>query len=257
MKHIFLVFMILCSNFAIAEDKAIAAIFSAEGVDGTIILKSLRGDKTITHNDARASRRFASASTFKIFNTLIAVQENVVSVAGTAFRWDGKTHDFPDWNRDQTLESAFKFSCVWCYQEIAKQVGEETYRRYLTLARYGVLTNVADTTTFWLDGSFTVSAVEQIALLEKIYLRELPFRDEAYDALKQVMLAEQTDSYKLYAKTGWAARMNPKIGWYVGYVETSDDVWFFAINLTLRSELDLGLRQKITKAALRAERIIP
>ena len=71
------------------------------------------------------------------------------------------------------------------------------------------------------------------------------------------MLAEQTDSYKLYAKTGWAGRINPQIGWYVGYVETSDDVWFFAINLTLRSETDLGLRQQITKAVLRAERIIP
>lgn len=257
MKHLFLVFLILYSNFALAEDKAISAIFSSEGVDGTIILKSLRGNKTITHNDARASRRFASASTFKIFNTLIAVQENVVSLDGTAFKWNGKTYDFPDWNRDQTLESAFKVSCVWCYQEIAKQVGEETYRRYLTLARYGALSNVDDTTTFWLDGSFTVSAVEQVALLKRIYLRELPFRDEAYDALKRVMQAEQTDNYKLYAKTGWAARMNPQIGWYVGYVETSDDVWFFAINLTLRSEPDLGLRQQITKAVLRAERIIP
>ena len=89
MKHIFLVFMILCSNFAIAEDKAIAAIFSAEGVDGTIILKSLRGDKTITHNDARASRRFASASTFKIFNTLIAVQENVPSAGVRSLQASG------------------------------------------------------------------------------------------------------------------------------------------------------------------------
>lgn len=258
MKHIFFIFLILlCSKLALAEDRAISAIFSAEGVDGTIILKSLRADRTITHNDPRTSRRFASASTFKIFNTLIAVQENVVSLEGTVFKWDGKAYDFPDWNRDQTLESAFKVSCVWCYQEIAKRVGEENYRRYLALARYGALANMNDVTTFWLDGSFTVSAVEQVALLKKIYLRELPFRDETYDALKRVMLSEQTDSYRLYAKTGWAARMSPQIGWYVGYVETSDDVWFFSINLSLRSEADLGLRQKITKAVLRAERIIP
>ena len=130
MKHIFFIFLILlCSKLALAEDRAISAIFSAEGVDGTIILKSLRADRTITHNDPRTSRRFASASTFKIFNTLIAVQENVVSLEGTVFKWDGKAYDFPDWNRDQTLESAFKVSCVWCYQEIAKRVGEENYRR--------------------------------------------------------------------------------------------------------------------------------
>ncbi len=257
MKHIFLIVFVLISNLALAEDKAISSIFSAESADGTIILQSLRGGRTITHNDERAYRRFASASTFKIFNTLIAVEENVVRLGDTAFKWNGKTYDFPDWNRDQTLESAFKASCVWCYQEIAQQVREESYRRYLALANYGELTDMPDVTTFWLDGSFTVSAVEQVAFLRKVYLRELPFRDDAYNALRQVMLAEQTDSYRLFAKTGWAARMSPQIGWYVGYVETADDVWFFATNLTLRSNADLGLRQKLTKAVLQAEHIIP
>jgi beta-lactamase class D len=102
-----------------------------------------------------------------------------------------------------------------------------------------------------------VSAIEQVTLLKRIYQRELPFRDDAYNSLKDVMLAEQTDRYRLYAKTGWAARMTPQIGWYIGYIETTDDVWFFATNVVLRSEADLGVRQKLTRAVLQMEGIIP
>lgn len=257
MKRCLLLVLLLCSPLAFAEDRFIADAFSAAGVDGTLVLTSLRGGITITHNDERAVRRFAPASTFKILNTLIALQEHVVSAGDTVFKWHGKVDDVPEWNRDQTLESAFRVSCVWCYQEIATQVGEARYRRYVALAGYGELAQVPDITTFWLDGRLTVSAVEQVAFLKKVYLRALPFRDEAYDALKQFMLEEQTDRYRLFTKTGWAARTNPQVGWYVGYVETADDVWFFATNLTLRSNADQALRQALTKAALRLNRIIP
>ncbi|MEF8699445.1 MAG: class D beta-lactamase [Candidatus Accumulibacter sp. UW20] len=257
MKCVFLLFLVFFSHLANAEDRRVASLFSTEGVEGTIVLKSLRSDKTITHNDERASHKFSPASSFKVLNTLIAVQEGVASTSGTAFKWNGKTHDFPDWNKDQTLASAFKVSCVWCYQEIAKRVGADAYKRYIALAKYGTLAETFDTTTFWLDGSLTVSAIEQVTLLKRIYQRELPFRDDAYNSLKDVMLAEQTDRYRLYAKTGWAARMTPQIGWYIGYIETTDDVWFFATNVVLRSEADLGVRQKLTRAVLQMEGIIP
>jgi beta-lactamase class D len=46
------------------------------------------------------------------------------------------------------------------------------------------------------------------------------------------------------------------VGWYVGYVETSKNVWFFATNIEIRSEKDLPLRIKLTKAVLQTKGII-
>ena len=237
-----------------ANDKELAKIFN--GINGTIIIRSLNTNKQYSYNDKRAKQRFTIASTFKIFNTLIALQENAIK-PNEILKWDGTVHpEFPAWDQDQTLESAFKLSCVWCYQELAKRIGDTHYQKYLTNAHYGVLHQPFNTTTFWLDGSLKISAIEQIEFLKKVYLKTLLFSAENYDILKQIMIAKQTPSFTLRAKTGWAARATPQIGWYVGYVETSNDIWFFATNIDIQQESDLVLRQQLTEAALHAKHII-
>lgn len=253
-------FSLIClflSVQASAEDQSIADLFTKQEVSGTIVISSLRGGETFIHNDFRAAQRFSPASTFKILNTLISLEERAISRNGEVMMWDGKIHDLPDWNRDQTLESAFKVSCVWCFQQMAKEVGVEKYRAYLSKAEFGELSVPFEVTTFWLDGSLKVSALEQVALLKKIYRRTLPFSASSYEALSDVMLVEKTGSYALRAKTGWATRMTPQVGWYVGYVEKSDDVWFFATNVDIRNQEDLPVRQKVTRDALQVKGIIP
>lgn len=239
-----------------AEDAAIARLFAEQGIDGSMVIASLTNGQAFTHNDTRARQRFPTASTFKIFNTLIALEEHAISGPTEVLSWDGQVHDFPDWNHDQTLESAFKASCVWCYQELARRIGADNYRRYLQQAGYGEWHEPFETTTFWLDGSLTISAWEQVDFLRKIYRRTLGFRPEVYDTLQQIMLVEQTPRYTLRAKTGWATRSTPQTGWYVGYVETRDDVWFFALNMTLRDAKDLPLRQQLSRAALQNKGIM-
>lgn len=257
MSKLFILFLaLLCSLSAAAEDQVLAGLFSQQGLDGTIVISSLHSGQTFIHNDLRANQRFPTASTFKIMNTLIAVEEKAISGKDEVLKWDGHIYDFPDWNRDQTLESAFKVSCVWCFQELARRVGAEKYRSYLHKTAYGELREPFGETTFWLDGSLQISAIEQINFLEKVYLRTLPFSTHAYDTLRQIMLVEQTPSYTMWAKTGWATRVSPQVGWYVGYVETPQDVWFFATNIEVRNTQDLLLRQPLTRDALKAKGVI-
>jgi beta-lactamase class D len=256
MRLFSLVFALLVSTLACAEDAMIARLFANDGVEGTMVVASLRGKQRIVHNDARAAQRFSPASTFKIFNSLIGLEEKAVSGTDEIFKWDGAQRTYPAWNRDQTLETAFKTSCVWCYQEIARRVGVAPYRRDISLAHYGELPHDFDLTNFWLDGALRISALEQIAFLEKLHRRELPFSPRSFDILQEIMLAERTDAYRLFAKTGWAARTTPQVGWYVGYVETADDTWLFATNIVVRSEADLEKRARLTKAALAAKGII-
>jgi beta-lactamase class D len=246
----------LLSTSASAEDADIAKIFTQLGVDGTIIISSLDGQHMFTHNDVRANQNFTVASTFKIMNTLISLEEKAISSKDDVFEWDGHIYDLPDWNHDQTLESAFKVSCVWCYQTLARRVGKEKYQYYLGKSAYGTLSMPYELTSFWLDGALKISATDQVAFLKKVYLRTLPFSTSSYDTLKKIMVVEQSPAYTLRAKTGWATRVQPQIGWYVGYVETSKNVWFFATNIEIQSEKDLPLRIKLTKAALQIKGII-
>ncbi len=240
-----------------AEDVQIAELLARNNLQGTVVISSLKGGQTFIHDDARAARRFTAASTFKIPNSLIALQEQLVRDKDSPFKWDGTPYSIDNWNQDQTLESAFKVSCVWCYQQLAQQIGVENYREYLHAVDYGALHEPFTLTTFWLDGSLTISAQEQVAFLKQVYQRTLPFSPAAYDSLQQIMLSERTSAYSLFAKTGLAGNTAPKIGWYVGYVETPEDIWFFATNLDIRDDRELPLRLSVTREALQTKGILP
>jgi beta-lactamase class D len=255
-KYFILFSAISIPVLASAEDVAISTIFSRNGVDGTIVISSLNSTQTFIHNDARARQQFSPASTFKIMNTLIAVEEKVISGPDDVFKWDGHIYDLADWNHDQTLASAFKVSCVWCYQELAKRIGEDRYHSYLEQSDYGKLQSHFDTTMFWLDGSIQISALGQVHFLKNVVQRRLPFSKAAYDTLRQIMLMEKTPAYSIWAKTGWATRVKPQVGWYVGYVETSEDTWIFALNMETQSVKDLPLRQALVLEALQLKGII-
>jgi beta-lactamase class D len=259
MRSILTLLFVVAMTFATpahAEDAELASLFSDAGVDGTIVIVNLDGTERYVQNEPRAAQRFPAASTFKIFNTLIALDEGALSGLQAVFHWDGRFHDFPDWNRDHTIKSAYAVSCVWCYQELARRIGGDRYRAHLARAGYGRLQEPFDETAFWLDGSLTISAEEQVAFLRQVIQQSLPYQAWSYAGLREVMLMEQGEDYSLRAKTGWAARPTPQIGWYVGYIEKPGATWIFAMNIDMRGKEDLPLRQALTRASLKAKGII-
>jgi beta-lactamase class D len=67
------------------------------------------------------------------------------------------------------------------------------------------------------------------------------------DIVKRIMIYEQTDEYTIRAKTGWAIRVKDQVGWFVGYVEKGNEVYFFAINLESKNpEEGFVSRKEIT-----------
>jgi beta-lactamase class D len=76
MSKFFIAFLaFLLSVPAVAEDQVLAKLFAQQGIDGTIIISSLHSGKTFTYNNPRASQKFSTASTFKILNALISLEE--------------------------------------------------------------------------------------------------------------------------------------------------------------------------------------
>lgn len=250
------VFCLDVSSYA-ADDPDLANLFRAAGVEGTIVITSLGGKETYVSNKARSEERFTPASTFKIPNTLIALQEGAVSNEKEVIKWDGKDKGFDSWNKDQTLETALPASCVWFYQELAKRVGNEKYVNWLSKLGYGNRMTGPDVTKFWLEGELKISPKEQIDFLKRLYEERLPFRKEHMRLLKKLMIVEEKPDYTIRAKTGWAMRIKPQQGWYAGYIETGGRVWFFATNIEISKKGDEMFRKEITMEALEAKGIIP
>lgn len=259
MKHIIKIkiFLFLIMLFRVdacqAENSKLAAVFEKFQVEGTIVISSLKNGTTYRHNDKRALEQLSPASTFKIVNTLIALEEKVVANENVIIPWDGVKRDFESWNQDQTLVSAFKSSCLWVYQWVAQKVNVEKYQHYLTQINYGNKTPGPEIATFWLKGGdLKISPAEQVEILRHIYKRTYGFSETSYDVLKKIMLVAETDSHRIYVKTGAATKDWIGHGWYVGYIETEDDTWFFATNIKINGFETLALREKVTFACLEA-----
>jgi beta-lactamase class D len=243
------------THVAECEDSGLSKLFADRNVNGTIVISSMDGSEEYIHNESRANTPFVPASTFKILNTLIALDEGSVTEQ-EVMKWDGKNKGIEAWNRDQTLETAFKCSCVWFYQELAQRIGTSNYEGHLAKAAYGNAKPTPQLTTFWLHGDLKISALGQINFLKKVYREDLPFRRSSYEPLKKIMIVDQTPTYTMRAKTGWASDVSPQIGWYVGDVEAKGKVWFFATNIDITKPDDTRYRQEITLAALKLKGIL-
>lgn len=238
--------------YSYAEDPDLAKLFYTRGVEGTIIIESLDGKKTYVYNEARSEERFSPASTFKILNTLIALEEGAVKNEKEVIKWDGKDRGLDVWNKDQTLETAFPISCVWFYQELARRIGNEKYIAHLEKVEYGNQKAGPDLTTFWLKGDLKISTVEQIDFLRRIYEEKIPYKKSHIHLLKKIMIVEENPQYTIRAKTG----TNSQLAWYVGYVETAKQVWFFAMNIEIKKKGDEAFRKEIAMEALKLKGII-
>lgn len=208
-----------------------------QNAEGAFVLYDMKNDRYLRYNERRCRERFSPFSTFKIPNSLIGLETGVIKDAEFVIRWDSKKYPaqnnvMPEWNGDQTLRSAIKYSVVWYYRELARGVGEQRMKEWVTKLGYGNQDTSGGIDRFWLRSSLLISADEQIEFLKKLFRNELPVSKRSMEIVKDILTLEKTSEYKLSAKTGTGPLGGGKyIGWYVGYLETKGNVYFFAMNL--------------------------
>ncbi|RZL97996.1 MAG: penicillin binding protein transpeptidase domain-containing protein, partial [Pedobacter sp.] len=84
-----------------------------------------------------AQKATLPASTFKVINLLIALETNVIRDEHEIVKWVGKLDTLlygnrPETYHDMSIKEAFEVSAGWVFVELAKRVGRDRYRKYLT-----------------------------------------------------------------------------------------------------------------------------
>jgi beta-lactamase class D len=207
---------------------------------GAFVLYDLKRNSYLRHDEARCRERFSPFSTFKIPNSLIGLDTGVIPGPEFVIKWDKQkypAHDqetlpFSTWWQDQTLRTAVKRSVVWYYRELALKVGEQRMKEYVHRLRYGNEDASGPLNNFWLNSSLKISADEQVEFLKRLYKEELPVSKRSMQIVKEIATLEETPDYKLSGKTGGGPLgENRYLGWFVGYVETKENTYFFATEI--------------------------
>ncbi|AHB48742.1 beta-lactamase [Hyphomicrobium nitrativorans NL23] len=228
---------------------------AAAGQTGVLVFELENGDIGVSDR-ARAERGFLPASTFKIPNTLIALETGVAdSLDAPVFRWDGKERGFSGqpvaaWNRDQPLRDAFRNSAVWVYQDVARRIGRERMQQFVDKMGYGNCDlSGAAIDAFWLTGKLRISALEQIRFLDELRAKRLAVSERAQTLVHEVMEVERTSDYVLRGKTGWADEI--ALGWFVGWIESGKGSRLFVLNIDMANAASAQSRVEIVKSAAR------
>jgi beta-lactamase class D len=238
--------------------------------EGGFSVYDLETEKLIQYNPNHCKKRFSPCSTFKIPNSLIGLETGVIADTGFVIKYDGTLHPkdsallaiepFKHWYEDLSLRKAFKYSCVWYYQELARRVGQVRMSQKVNDLDYGNMDISSGLDTYWLCGSMQISIDEQIDFLKRFYQYQLPgSSDKNIDAVKSIMLYEKTPYYSILGKTGSGDCFDDKvIGWYVGFVETDSGTKVFAMNIIVNDFDDLknNFRIELTKKILHELNII-
>lgn len=236
MRILFLVLFSFLTASGISQN--ISEYYNEYGVKGSFMMYDMKNDKFFYYDSTRCFIRFTPASTFKIPNSIIGLETGVIADENFVIPWDSVKRWVDAWNHDMDLKTAIKVSCVPYYQELARRVGEEKMREFVTKFNYGNMDMSSGIDKFWLSGSMEISQSEQVAFLRKLYNEELPVSKRSMDITKNIMLLEDTPGYKLRAKTGWGNVDSNNIGWFVGWVEKDNNVYFFANNIETKDARD-------------------
>ena len=195
--------------------------------DGCFVMRDPAG--MLHENDReRCDQARPAFSTFKLANSLIAVDAGVLEGAESAMTWDRKK--IPDeksyfdvWRKPHTLRSGIAVSAVPYFRNLALQIGEKRMRAGLAKLGYGNQQIGGKLDRFWLaDGALRITAHQQLAFVDALARGKLAVSAKAQEVVRDISTLERAGDAVLHGKTGSGPVEDGKgkwLVWQVGWIE--------------------------------------
>lgn len=223
-----------------------------KGYEGSFVLYDHNAQQYRIYNEEKSTLRVSPDSTYKIYSALFALESNVISPEESKLSWDGTEQPYEAWNMDQDVSSALQKSVNWYFQELDRRTGFETIQSNLQEINYGNSDVSGEFSDFWNESSLKISPVEQVQLLQAFYNNQFGYKEMHIQAVKEALLLEKNEEARLSGKTGTGAVNGKNInGWFIGYVETKNNTYFFATNIQNEDDSSGSKAGEITLSILK------
>ncbi len=224
--------------------------YFGENSGSFVLFDTARNTWTIYQME-NAVTRIPPASTYKIYAALHALETGVITPEQSLLSWNGISYPYASWNRDQTLESAMENSVTWYFQTLDLQMGAASIAQFIREIGYGNQTADGNLASYWYDSTLKISPVEQVELLRKFHDGALPSSPENSQTVKDAICLASLENGTLYGKTGTSSTDGKNtLGWFIGYIESEDNVCYFAANIQNEDNAGGSAAAEITLAIL-------
>ncbi len=231
----------------------LARRFFEAGTVGTFVGYKVDDYLIIASDKDRSGQPQLPASTFKIPNSLIALETGVVEDPDKdVFKWDGVTRSIEAWNKDHTLRSAIAASVVPVYQEIARRIGPERMQKFVDLLEYGNRDIGGGIDQFWLTGNLRIDPVQQVDFVDRLRRGVLPLSKRSQELVRDILPVTKAGNATIRSKSGLvgAERGQPSLGWLVGWVEAGIQQTVFAMNMDCKGPAQIAARMNVVQQCL-------
>lgn len=230
--------------------QTIAKLFDQAQSSGVLVIQWGPHLQFYGNDLSRAHTEYVPASTFKMLNALIGLQHGKATT-NEIFKWDGKKRSFAAWEKDMTLGQAMQASAVPVYQELARRIGLELMQQEVQRIQFGNQQIGQHIDNFWLVGPLKVTPKQEVEFISALAREQLAFDPRVQQQVKAMLLLQERQAYRLYAKSGWGMDVEPQVGWLTGWVETpQDEIVAFSLNMQMQNNMDPAIRLKILQQAL-------
>ena len=223
------------------------------GTAGTFVGYKVDDYLIVASDKIRSGEDRLPASTFKVPNSLIALETGVVADPDKdVFKWDGTARSIEAWNKDHTLRSAIAASAVPVYQEIARRIGAERMQKYVDLLDYGNRNIGGGLDQFWLTGELRIDPMQQVDFLDRLRRGVLPVSRRSQELVRDILPVAKAGDAVIRYKTGLlgAERGQPSLGWLVGWAEKGSRHTVFAMNMGCKTQEHIAARMTVTQQCL-------
>nr|WP_240067731.1 OXA-679 family carbapenem-hydrolyzing class D beta-lactamase OXA-1051 [Acinetobacter calcoaceticus]UHO07590.1 class D beta-lactamase OXA-1051 [Acinetobacter calcoaceticus] len=238
------------------SQQTIGSYFNEAQTQGVIVIKDGQNIDTYGNDLTRANTQYVPASTFKMLNALIGLENNKATV-DEVFKWDGKKRSYSIWEKDMNLGEAMKLSAVPVYQELAKRIGLDLMQKEVKRVDFGNSNIGTKVDEFWLVGPLKITPIQEVEFADKLAHEELPFKQQVQKQVQDMLLIKEVEGNKIYAKSGWGMNVTPQVGWLTGWVEQPNGKKIaFSLNIEMKPNMSGSVRNEIALKSLKQLGII-
>ena len=148
-----------------------------------------------------------------------------------------------------TLGEAMQASAVPVYQELARRIGLELMQQEVQRIRFGNQQIGQQVDNFWLIGPLKISPKQEVEFVSALARGE-PFDPQVQQQVKAMLLLQERQAYRLYAKSGWGMDVEPQVGWLTGWSKSLRGNRGIFLNMQMQTNMNPAIRLEILQQAL-------
>ena len=219
------------------NNATISNLFEQAKTNGVITIYDGNSYASYGNNVSRANTYYVPASTFKMLNALIGI-ENGLTTPDEVYEWRGEKRLFPAWEKDMTLTQAMTASAIPVYQELARRIGLNRMQNEVKRIGFGNSNIGNKVDDFWLVGPLKITPQQEAEFAYELANNRLPVSSASQEKVQTMMFNEEVNGNKVYAKSGWGWDVEPQVGWLTGWVvKPNGKIVAFSLNMEMRKEI--------------------